>query len=260
MLYFWVVLVANLFPDFEIQASSDLHSGKNLALHWKCYKKSFKRRPDICVPATCMSVVLVKSLFGLLWELLFSLRPELKKAARGHWALTTLTALKVACVFMSLYLLLSVSKTSVSSIFLLFFDIFLLVSAPLSEGNQNIQLHRYMCRRDVCLSQRTLKPIFGAQELRLVPNLIWGPVVFTKCSEIWSPNSSIPNIFPQAADCFPWSCKIEDCLCCMWHQPNVEATLHWLRLDLNVEKAWSSSAMVLHSCARSHVRQTEAYH
>lgn len=126
-----------------------------------------------------------------------------------------------------------------SSIFQLFLDISQLASTPLSEGDQNLQLHSNRHRRDVCLSQRSLKHVFRAQELRLVPNLIWGPVVFTERSEIWSPNSIIHNIFPQAADCFPWNYKIEDWLCCMWHQPDLEATLHWLRLDLNIEKALS---------------------
>lgn len=37
----------------------------------------------------------------------------------------------------------------------------------------------------------------------------------------------------------------------MWHQADVEATLHCLRLDLTVEKALASSTMVLRSCAFS---------
>jgi len=117
-----------------------------------------------------------------------------------------------------------------------------LVSTALAEGNQNLQLRRDMCRRDVCLSDRSLKPVLRAQEPRLVPDLIWGPVVFTECSEIWTPNSSIPNIFLQAADCFPWSCKVEDWVCCMWHQPDMEATLHWLRFDkIEAALSWKCS-------------------
>lgn len=104
---------------FERQAGSALHSGKKLAFHWKHYKK-FERRPEISVPATCISVVVVKSFPGLLWKLMFSLRLELNKAARNHWALITLTALKVACLIRSPYLLLPACKTSVSSIFRFF--------------------------------------------------------------------------------------------------------------------------------------------
>lgn len=73
-----------------------------------------------------------------------------------------------------------------------------------------------MFRRDVGGSEESKIHLWG-QELRLVPNLIWGPVVFTEYSEIWS--SSIHNIMHRLL-----SPKLQEWICCLWHQPDVEAS------------------------------------
>lgn len=76
------------------------------------------------------------------------------------------------------------------------------------------QLCRDMYRRDVWLGQRSLKPIFGARS----SDLTWGPVVFAEHSEIWSPSSSIHSIIHRLL-----SPKLQEWICCVWHQPDVEA-------------------------------------
>lgn len=104
-------------------------------------------------------------------------------------------------------------------VFFYFFDISQLTSTPLSQGNHSLQIRRDMYRRDVWLGQRSLKPHFWGQELRVVPNLVWGPVVFAGYSEIWSSNSSIHNIIHRLL-----SPKLQEWICWVWHQPGVEAS------------------------------------
>lgn len=131
-----------------------------------------------------------------------------------------------------------------------------LISVPISfPCLKETRIYSYT---ELCLSWRSLKPISGVQELRLVPNLIWNPILFTP----------FRNLDPKLhhSQCIPAGCRLLSVELqvwrlhlCRWHQPGVAAVLHWVRLNLNIEETLSGSAVVLHS-VHAIMWDRQAYH